>query len=81
MGIKKTEGQKAVEAESKKDPKRSHIRAKLKELFPFLRKKYRTIKESEVNSEDVFDELFPKEKKSTIFTKRYKLKALYDFQR
>ncbi len=76
MAKKKTEGQKAAEAESKKDPKRAQIRAQLRASFPFLRKEYRPLKKSELNSKKVFAELFPDEKFDP-----YKLGAIYEYQK
>ncbi len=78
MAKKKTEGQKAAEAESKKDPKRAHVRAQLRASFPFLRNEYRPLKKSELNSEKVFAELFPNDEYSLF--KLYRLKAIYEYQ-
>jgi hypothetical protein len=75
--IEKTKGQKAAEAESKKDPKRAHVRAALKRLHPFLNEEFRTLKEDELDSEKVFAELFKGAKKIEL----YKLKAIYEFQK
>ena len=56
---------------------RSHIRLNLKRVHPFLRKAFRPLKESELNSEEVFVELFPNDKTVQL----YKLRAVYELQR
>lgn len=45
-------------------------------FFPFLKKEFRTIEENEVNSEEVFKELFPDED-----IELYKLKAVAAYQK
>jgi hypothetical protein len=56
---------------------RSHIRLNLMRVHPFLRKAFRPLKESELNSEEVFVELFPNDKAVDL----YKLRAVYELQR
>ena len=46
-------------------------------MFPFLRKSFRTLEHSELNSVLVFEELFPYEKKVDLS----KLKAIYEYQK
>ena len=53
------------------------IRINLKRVHPFLRKEYRPLEKSEINSDKVFKELFPDEK----IIQLYKLKAIYEVQR
>ena len=45
-------------------------------FFPFLKKDFRTIEESEINSEETFKELFPDEPIDL-----YKLKAVAAYQK
>jgi hypothetical protein len=56
---------------------REHVRASLLSSFPFLRNKYRELKPDELNSEDVFMELFGEKTKIELF----KLKAIYEYQK
>ena len=77
----KTKGQKRAEAEKKKDPKRAHIRAQLLRNHAFLRADYRKLKEDELESAEVFAELFPRaNKKTEQATINFMLKAIYAFQ-
>lgn len=77
-----TLGEKAAEAELKKDPKRAHIRAALLRVHPFLRLEHRKLEKKELKSVKVFGELFPKaikpnNKETVIFI----LAAIYEFQK
>lgn len=74
----KTTGQQIAEKESKKDPNRAHIRASLRKSFPFLIVEYRKLKENELESPEVFSELFPNEKFASH--KLYRLRAIYEYQ-
>jgi hypothetical protein len=56
---------------------RANLRANLMRVHPFLRKAFRPLKESELNSEEVFFELFPNDKAVDL----YKLRAVYELQR
>lgn len=59
-----------------KDLKRNHIRQHLKMVHPFLNKDYRVLKATELNSKEVFKELFPLDSNIQLF----KLRAIYEYQ-
>jgi len=59
-----------------RDIKRSHVRSHLLGFHPFLKKEFRPIKASELQSKKVYEEIFPGEE----FT-AWKLKAIYEFQK
>lgn len=77
----KTNGQKAADAELKKDPKRAHIRAQLLRNHSFLRVPYRKLKADELESEKVFLKLFPNVKIVESSQVNFMLKAIYEFQK
>lgn len=56
---------------------KAHTRDHLRRVHPFLRKEYRKLEESELNSEEVFKELFPEDKTVEL----YKLSAIYAIQK
>lgn len=58
-----------------KDLKRNHIRQHLKIVHPFLSREFRKIKATELDSEEVFKELFGEDK-----IELYKLRAIYEYQ-
>ena len=55
---------------------KAHTKAHLKRFYPFLRNEFRTITKKEINSKDVYAELFGKEPYD-----KSKLYALYAFQK
>tara|TARA_R110000744_G_scaffold121116_2_gene225528 strand:+ start:247 stop:477 length:231 start_codon:yes stop_codon:yes gene_type:complete len=72
--------QKAKASETKaktEDKSRAHIRENLRRVHSFLRKDFRIVEESELNSEEVFKELFPEDKTVQL----YKLRAIYEIQK
>lgn len=77
----KTDGQKAADAELKKDPKRAHIRAQLLRTHSFLIVPFRKLKADELESEKVFYKLFPNIKSAKNSQINFMLKAIYEFQR
>ena len=58
-----------------KDLKRNHIRQHLKIVHPFLKREFRKIKATELDSEETFKEFFLEEK-----IEFYKLRAIYEYQ-
>lgn len=54
---------------------KAHTKAFLKQFQPFLVNEYRTLLESELQSEDVLKELFGENE-----TEFYKLTAVYEYQ-
>ena len=54
---------------------KAHTKEHFKTIIPYLRKHYRTLLESELNSKEVFFELFGAEKFDSN-----KLKTIYEFQ-
>ena len=59
-----------------KDLGKKHIKDALLRVHPFLRTFYRVLKKDELESEEVFKELFPNELKF----ESYKLAAIYALQ-
>lgn len=61
-----------------RDLGREHIKASLRRSFPFLSSgKYRELKPDELQSEDVFKELFGENETVEM----YKLRAIYEYQK
>lgn len=58
-----------------KDLGKTHIKEALRRVHPFLNKSYRELNKDELNSLEVFNELFPNEE-----FKQFKLDAIYAFQ-
>jgi hypothetical protein len=56
---------------------KQHTKDFLKKYHPFLKKEFRPLDKSELNSDEVFNELFPNEDKVELF----KLRAIYEFQK
>lgn len=56
---------------------KAHTREHLRRVHPFLKNSFRKLDESELNSEEVFRELFPEDKTVEF----YKLRAIYAIQR
>lgn len=54
---------------------KDHIKKHLVIVHPFLRRKFRTIKATELNSKKVFKEFFGEE----VF-QSFKLRAIYEYQ-
>jgi hypothetical protein len=59
-----------------RDLGKENLRKHLILFFPFLKRKFRKILESDLNNEETFEELFPGEKYESA-----KIKAIYELQK